>query len=69
MTCHNGRFCGRCRFCPPASAVVRRYRARRLSGTIRVLSFQAVVFSMEINPYLNRIKDLTERGNSLRGYL
>ncbi|MDI1300389.1 MAG: peptide chain release factor 2 [bacterium] len=24
---------------------------------------------MEINPYLIRIKDLTERGNSLRGYL
>lgn len=25
--------------------------------------------TMEINPYLNRIKDLTERTESLRGYL
>ncbi len=25
--------------------------------------------TMEINPYLNRMKDLTERTESLRGYL
>lgn len=25
--------------------------------------------SVEINPYILRIKDLTERGNTLRGYL
>jgi hypothetical protein len=29
----------------------------------------AVPHSMEINPSLNRIKDLTERSQSLRGYL
>jgi len=27
------------------------------------------VYPMEINPYLNRIKDFTERTESLRGYL
>jgi hypothetical protein len=26
-------------------------------------------YIMEINPYLEHIKDLTDRGNQLRGYL
>jgi hypothetical protein len=41
-----------------------------VSATIRALAIlQTHQFSMEINPYLNRIKDLAERSTSLRGYL
>jgi hypothetical protein len=36
---------------------------------MRPFSAASTVLAMEINAYLNRIKDLSERGQSLRGYL
>ncbi len=39
------------------------------SATISRFVKQPACMTMEINPYLNRIKDLTERTESLRGYL
>lgn len=45
------------------------WQGRRRLATIRALFTPYVPLSMEINPSLNRIKDLTERSQSLRGYL
>lgn len=44
-------------------------RRRRESATIARFEPQLASTPMEINPYLNRIKDFTERTESLRGYL
>lgn len=47
------------------AAVIRRFRYNRRLSKVR----QRVPPSMEINPILNTIKDLTERSQSIRGYL
>lgn len=41
----------------------------QFSATISPFRKRPASKTMEINPYLNRIKDLTERTESLRGYL